>query len=485
MHRTFLLVPALVLLLAAFLKPGDYARDSQQSSSAALRDIDFGPLTAAVREAADGLPCALIDLDNLDANIDKVIARLGARQQLRLVVKSLPSLDLLHYAMARARTNRLMAFHAPHIPVILADARSRRTFAATTSARTGARAGAGAVGVSDGAELDFLMGKPVSARAAAAVIRVAPQAARVVQWLIDTPQRLAGYVALARTLGQPLRVSVEIDVGLRRGGAASEAELGDLLREVRAQSRYVEFVGLMGYDGHVPHAPPVLGGGMTKGDAVQRTFDSSVAAYARYVDVARAVEPEWFAVGSGKTGAPAESAGLGHGLTLNGGGSNTYALFAPSLDTPINDVALGSALLMPSSFLSGPGLGAHGRALFLAAPIVKRLDSPPLPFLEALWPWLREWNPNLRRGFFIYGQTWGGEILHPRGLIPGWFSDVLPKNLLPNQSLLFGSDSVQAEVDDYVYVLPREGDAMVAYNTILAVRGTRVEATWRPLPVLN
>lgn len=44
---------------------------------------------------------------------------------------------------------------------------------------------------------------------------------RQVTWLIDSQQRLMQYGELAKALGRPLRIALEIDVGLERGGFAT------------------------------------------------------------------------------------------------------------------------------------------------------------------------------------------------------------------------------------------------------------------------
>ena len=98
---------------------------------------------------------------------------------------------------------------------------------------------------------------------------------------------------------------------------------------------------------------------------------------------------------------------------------------------------------------------------------------------------LRAWDPNVARGFYIYGGKWDAPILWPAGLSLAWFHDEAIHNLLPNQELLSGSESVRAEVGDYVFVHPQEGDAMAVFDRIMAVRGGKIEARWKPLAILN
>lgn len=49
------------------------------------------------------------------------------------------------------------------------------------------------------------------------------------QWLIDTPERLEEYRQLAERLNRRMRINVEIDVGLHRGGVQDTATLERIL----------------------------------------------------------------------------------------------------------------------------------------------------------------------------------------------------------------------------------------------------------------
>ena len=82
-------------------------------------------------------------------------------------------------------------------------------------------------------DADVLLGKPLPVRSAALfyeTLRGPFDPARSLQWLIDTPGRMAGYLELARGLGTKLRISVEIDVGLHRGGVTTTEALDAILR---------------------------------------------------------------------------------------------------------------------------------------------------------------------------------------------------------------------------------------------------------------
>lgn len=156
---------ALLAGTAAWMRPADRGGPYDDYFRALNRELKAnGPMC----------PVLLIDLDRLDHNIDVVMrsVRRGGKH-LRLVEKSLPSPGLLAYIARRAGTRRLMSFHQPflnHDAVAFADA-------------------------------DILLGKPLPVRSAELFYREHKGAfdpARQLQWLIDTPQRLRQYLALAQ-----------------------------------------------------------------------------------------------------------------------------------------------------------------------------------------------------------------------------------------------------------------------------------------------
>jgi D-serine deaminase-like pyridoxal phosphate-dependent protein len=166
-------------------------------------DAYYDALATELRAHAPARPIALIDLDRLDANLAAVRSQLKPPQRLRLVTKSLPSLELIRYALERSGATGLMAFHAPFLPDLL-------------------RATA--------PEVDVLLGKPVAAAEAAEFYAAlgpdqANAASERIQWLVSDVAMLDDYLALAAARGLVLRINLEIDVGLHRGGARNAEEL--------------------------------------------------------------------------------------------------------------------------------------------------------------------------------------------------------------------------------------------------------------------
>ena len=83
-------------------------------------------------------------------------------------------------------------------------------------------------------------------------------AARRIQWLIDTPQRLKQYEALAKKLGLKLRINLEVDVGLHRGGMMPGDAL-DAALTILAASNHLSFAGYLGYEPHLTKIPTLDG----------------------------------------------------------------------------------------------------------------------------------------------------------------------------------------------------------------------------------
>ncbi len=437
-------VLALLLLVGYWLKPADRSLHL----SAAQRGLDqyFAVFNQELISNGNALPVAWIDLDRLDANIDRVKASIKSPRSLRIVEKSLPSLDLLRYILNRAGTRRLMAFHLPRVELLVKE-----------------------LNVGD---LDILMGKPLPGKAVKAMLVRAPEANEQVSWLIDSEERLAEFVLVAKDLKRRLKVNIEIDVGLHRGGISEVKDFTSVFTLLKKEQQWVEFTGLMGYDGHVTKAPAFWGFG--KKDAIDRTLRSVLKKYERYYTLAKEALPGSFHRGAGSRADE---------LIFNSGGSRTAALYS-DLTTVVNDVALGSAFLLPENF-DDDNVSDHQPAVFLAAPVLKKLKTAPLPFLEYFWGLLSFWNSNLKQGYVLYGGGWRNHIVWPIGVQPAWYYELKSLNLLPNETIVTASSQQKLKEGDYVFFRPGEGDAIVAFQTIYAFRKGKILETWHPIPFLN
>lgn len=399
------------------------------SEAFARRDTYFRELDARLRVEGPGTPVALIDLDRLDRNCERLRASIAPGKQLRIVAKSLPSVPMLRYVMARTGSTRLMSFHAPFLARLVREI----------------------------PEAHVLLGKPMPVRAVEVFYEGLDPGGRFdprtqLAWLIDSRARLLAYQRLARRLGTRMCVCVEIDVGLHRGGLSSPDELDALIAIVTADPEHLRFAGFMGYDAHVGRLPTLI-------ERPATTLAKVQARYRAFVERAR-------------------SHGLhfdGETVMRNGAGSPTFRLHGE--DSPIDDVAVGSALLKPLDF-DLDALVDFEPAVFLATPVLKVVEDFALPGAERWSRPLSQLDPRRARTFFLYGGRFMARYEWPAGLIddPLYGSST-------NQTIVHAPREVRLEVDEHVFLRPTQSEAvLLQFGDLLAMRGGRIEARW---PVLS
>lgn len=374
--------------------------------SAAADNVRFAAMAAALRRAGVAWPAVVIDRPRLETNIAIVRQALaGTGLALRLAAKSLQAPDLLRLVMERAATHRLMVFNGAMLKALS--------------------------GVAPAAEA--LLGRPLPEAEAAPLI-----AGRVgaPQWLIDTPQRLAQYLAIARAHEAPVRVSFEIDVGLRRGGFADPAGLAAAIDLALAEP-LASLAGLMGYDAHVAGA--------------RQPAAAAARAEARYRAFAEVL--------TAKTGRPASD------FTLNTAGSRTWRLHLA--DRWANEVSIGSAFLKPANY-DAPTLADLAPACFIAQPVLKVTDPARAPGREAPLA-------DGVRGVFLYGGYGEAEPVWPAGLAwsPAWGA----------RGMLEAPAGVAIGPDDFVFLRPRESEGALTHLGDIAVfDGADIAGTWTTFP---
>ncbi|WP_309753156.1 alanine racemase [Novosphingobium sp.] len=383
-----------------------------------MHEAYFAGLSAALKRAGLMRPTLVIDHERLAANASAIrTSTAAAGLPLRVVAKSLPAPRLLAAIMDHVSTNRLMVFSADMLLQLLP--------------------------LHPGAE--YLMGKPLPV---SEFIRVADKsgAAAQVQWLIDTPERLAQYAEAATARRIMLRASFEIDVGLHRGGFADPQALAAALRQ--AQAAGVQVGGLMGYDPHVPKMP-----------SANRAWAAAQSAYGTMIEVLR-------------TGGLTDPAAL----TLNGAGSPTFRRHCAG--TVANEVSVGSAFVKPGDF-DYPDLADLLPAAFIATPVIKASADQALPGVEALSGAMHWWDRNTQRGFFIHGGHWLAKPVSPPGLE---YAKLFGRS--SNQELLTGSKLVQLKPDDHVFLRPDQSEALfLQFGDIAVYDGGAIAETWPTLPV--
>ncbi|TAL33624.1 MAG: hypothetical protein EPN93_13475 [Spirochaetes bacterium] len=415
-----------VLLLAAVaMKPSD---------NGAPYDEYFKALNAEMKKNGPGRPSLVLDLDRVDRNLALLKEAIKPPASFRLVVKSLPSVKLVQYVQKRMGSDRLMVFHEPDLRIL-------------------ARAGLGG--------MDMLLGKPMPVNAAREFYgALRPEwnfdPSAKVQWLVDSPERLKQYLALAREKNLLMRVNVEIDVGLHRGGLRTTAELEEMLALIAANPKSLALAGFMGYDVHTASAPTVFG---SKRAAIDKAFQGMLDRYNEFFDAGKAKYPALFR----------------EGLTLNSGGSHTYMLFQGR--GPVNDISAGSCIVQPSDF-DTMLLERHEPALFIAAPVLKKISGTTIPFIEGLAGFMSAWNPNKQLTYFIYGGGWMARFTSPAGLegnaIYGFST---------NQSIVNGSARTALGADDTVFLRPTQSEAIMReFGDLLVVRGGKIIDRWPVFP---
>ncbi|SDE41807.1 alanine racemase [Kordiimonas lacus] len=387
----------------------------------------FLSLQAALIKAGIATPTLVIDRQRLNANIDTLTGHLPDGMGYRIVAKSLPSLKLLDHIMTRAGTARLMTFNLPMLSTLSIQK----------------------------PKASQLIGKPLPVAAARRYFDTLPAdagpAADRIEWLIDTPERLEQYRALAQGLGRTLRINIELDVGLHRGGQTPGPELGAMLKSIK-DSPNLALGGFMGYEPHIPAIPSVLGWRESVKDAAWRIYSDALT-QARDQFGASAVE----------------------GMTRNAAGSPTYRYYS---DTKIaNEVSAGSCLVKPSHFDSEL-LEPHQPASFIATPVIKAVDETRMPGLEFADGIKSMWDPNYRKTVFIYGGHWLADPVDPPGLD---YNATFGRS--SNQEMLNGGPALDVAPDEFVFFRPQQSEAVfLQFGDIAVYDGGEIVDFWPVFP---
>lgn len=396
--------------LASRVFPGLREPDRGQGG----HDGYFAGLQGALKRAGVAQPTLVVDRNRLDANIAAICRTLEpSPMALRVVSKSLPAAGLLGRVLDCAGARRLMVFNG----VMLDET------------------------VAHYPDADVLTGRPLPAAQVANFVRRhanSHAAAARPQWLVDSAHRIAEYAEIARANAQPMRINLEFDVGLHRGGLPDLEALGRALDLVQLEP-LLSISGLMGYDAHVP------------------------AAKAPEIEAAKTQERYGAAVHL-----LSERLGDVAGLTLNTAGSPTFAFHLH--DPYANEVSIGSAFVKPTHF-DLPTLTELQPAAFIAEPVLKVMDPALYPRREQLTAAFNALDPNSRRGFFLYGGYGDARPVSPRGLR---FSD-----LYGGRSMLAGSDRVELAQDDFVFMRPTESEGVfLQFGDIAVYDGEAISDWW-------
>lgn len=386
----------------------------------------FAEITQALNEAKAHYPTLLIDKQRLDNNIAHLNAALKGRINYRIVAKSLPCIELLKYISEQTGTKRFMSFHAPFVKHLIRHI----------------------------PDADVLLGKPMPIEAVEDFyswlkkqksLNFKPQ--EQLQWLVDNNQRLKQYKSFAEENKLHLRISLEIDVGLHRGGYAQQKEFKQALAIIK-DSPNLELSGLMGYEPHIVKIPSIIGG-------PDKAFKMAQHTYKQRINDIDSIF------------------GGGHasGLCLNTGGSMTYPLYQK--ENVCNEVATASALVMPTDF-DVYTLSHHEKALFIAAPVLKEVEKPELPMAAEISSLLRKLGLIKPKAVFIYGGRWLAKPFYPKGA-------KLSKILVPstNQEMYELPETSQLKMGDFLYFRPTQSEAvLLQFGNIALYNQGKIESWW-------
>ena len=391
----------------------------------------FQQLNQVLKNHHRAIPCLCIDLNSLDENITVLTSNFNENTAFRIVVKSLPSFELIQYITEQTNTQNFMVFHQP--------------FLTELSSKFNEKA-------------DILLGKPMPIKTAHFFYDNLPEQTngfnpyRQIQWLVDTKLRIQQYIELTKKIGQKLRLNLELDVGLHRGGFSNIKDLKAALQIIEAYQDNIEFSGFMGYDPHVVKLPSML---RSKEKALRLAND--------FYEACKALVQEDF------------SDLWNEKLTFNGAGSPTINLHK-TIDSPLNDISAGSCLVMPTTF-DIPTLQAYQQACYVATPVLKKFEGTTIPALESMKNMLNWVDSSHRKSYFIYGGFWKADYCYPKGI---------KQNKLfgtsTNQTMLNAPKSTELDVDDFVFLRPHQSEfVFLQFGEILAVRNDKIEETWTVL----
>ena len=379
----------------------------------------FEKLTEVLRRNNIASPCMIIDRDRLDKNLD--VLHRGIHEQFRLRVsdKSLQCIPLLRHVSDRMQTQCFMSYHLPIC---------ERVLEAFPDATT-------------------VFGKPIPTEAVRQAITKGffadnPNDLDRVTWLADTDTRIDELGQLARSANVNLRICLETDVGLHRGGFNSPAATERALNRLAAWPE-LSCVGMMGYDAHAIDHPAFLGG---PGKAL-------LTARNLFRDFTNVLQHDQREI-------------------LNTGGSSTVLLYEPG--HPANDVTVGSAVIKPADF-EVPGLADLVPAAVIAAPVLKVVDVD-APGLSRWTRYINAIGRLPRRGIYIYGGKWMAIPVYPEGMHHNNFFGESS-----NQDFLGIPTDCTVEVDDFAFFRPTQSEAMLQQLGDIAVYSDGNIVDWWPV----
>lgn len=415
------------LMIGGVVIAGGAIAMSRPSDKSGPRSPYFAEMQKALIDASIAQPTLVVDRNRLNANIDQVMTDLPEEMGFRIVAKSLPSLGLLSHVRQRSGTERLMTFNQPMLLALSQE-------------------------MPDASQL---LGKPLPAQAARNYFRELPQehadAMNKIEWLIDTPERLDQYSAIAEANGINMAINIELDVGLHRGGMEPGDDLTAMLEKLR-QSNRLDFAGYMGYEPHLSALPETLGWRDRAKNGAWEIYRGALSSAKTVFDDTKMAA-----------------------VTRNAAGSPTYRLYK---DTSIaNEISVGSALVKPTNFDTDL-LKPFKPASFIATPVIKTTDQTRIPGLEFADSAKKAMDPNLDKTIFIYGGHWLAHPEDPPGLS---YNSTFGRS--SNQEMLNGGQNIDLQPDDFVFLRPTQSEAVfLQFGDIAVYDDGKIVDRWPVFP---
>lgn len=385
----------------------------------------FEKLSAALHDDCVHGPVLILDLDRIDKNIDRLMGHLPADMGFRIVTKSLPIPKLIDHIRSKAGTDKLMSFNIPMLSQLSQDMPKATQF----------------------------LGKPMPVAAFQAFLRTTNQnRLQRIHWLIDTPERLSAYKEIATNAGVNINISLELDVGLHRGGFTPDETLLSALKLLH-EDELLTFTGMMGYEPHLTAVPKILGW------------------QARAIEKTRKIYSESLAIADDVFGTAHRE-----NLIRNIAGSPTFRLYK---DTSLgNEVSVGSALVKPIDFDTDL-LEDYVPACFIATPVLKTVGDTRLPALEFFSAIKRMLSPKTAQSIFIHGGKWLANPVYPSGMT---YNKTFGRS--SNQEMLNGPSNLKLKSDDFVFLRPQQSEALfLQFGDVIIIRKGKITDKWATLPV--
>lgn len=119
-------------------------------------------------------------------------------------------------------------------------------------------------------------------------------------------------------------------------------------------------------------------------------------------------------------------------------------------------------------------LSGHNPAMFIATPVLKKMQGTTLPFLEFLTPILKRLKRSWATTLFIYGGYWKALPLSPGGLV---INKLYGRST--NQEMWNGPENTAVDVDDYVFFRPTQSESvMLQFGDLFVVRSDEIVTRW-------